>query len=350
MSKYKGPLDDWLRLYEAAVSFKQLRCWEWMDDDQLFGVQNPRTKEIGFCSILGGLGEFFGLTLFLGESGFRGFQDMLRGRLDPVDALHVQHALMVSFDSRDQMDSEDMKIIRSLGYRFRGKHAWPSFRQFEPGYYPRHLTDNEVELMTLVLEQAIDVSQRCLDRQLTIGEADVNKNFLVRVPREDNQGDLQWEDHWLSLLQIFSYDRKESKEKSPTAAFDEIMLASILRQKRRKQGTWEIDCFYAPTGPVCESPKQRPYYPYMYAVGHKQSGYILDFHMVEKAAEAAEFTGRFLQKLQTIPELPKFIEVKKPEVQKLFEPIVTRLGITLVLKESLPLLEQMKVEMHRDFL
>ena len=52
-------LDQKSRLYQAAKQVKELAPWEWMTEGDLFGVQNPETKEIGFVSVMGELGEHF---------------------------------------------------------------------------------------------------------------------------------------------------------------------------------------------------------------------------------------------------------------------------------------------------
>jgi hypothetical protein len=49
--------DEWRRLYQAAAAFKEAAPWEWMIEDEIFGVQNPESKEVGYCSIMGMAGE-----------------------------------------------------------------------------------------------------------------------------------------------------------------------------------------------------------------------------------------------------------------------------------------------------
>ena len=41
---------EWAALYQVAADFKRTAAWEWMDDSDLFGVQNPADGEIGYVA------------------------------------------------------------------------------------------------------------------------------------------------------------------------------------------------------------------------------------------------------------------------------------------------------------
>ncbi|GAB6172248.1 hypothetical protein JCM15765_17260 [Paradesulfitobacterium aromaticivorans] len=67
MTKSNIPtIEEWRSLYEAAIAFKQSACWEWMYDDEIFGVVDPETGETAYCCVLGNAGEHFGLIALSG--------------------------------------------------------------------------------------------------------------------------------------------------------------------------------------------------------------------------------------------------------------------------------------------
>lgn len=57
---------NWPRLLELAEELKQFQPWKWIDDDQIFAIQDPETKEYVYCSIMGAGGMEYGLSAFIG--------------------------------------------------------------------------------------------------------------------------------------------------------------------------------------------------------------------------------------------------------------------------------------------
>ncbi|HEX3043401.1 MAG TPA: hypothetical protein VHY08_01495 [Bacillota bacterium] len=37
---------EWQALYEAADHYKNARCWEWVSEDDLFGITDPESGVI----------------------------------------------------------------------------------------------------------------------------------------------------------------------------------------------------------------------------------------------------------------------------------------------------------------
>ncbi|BAS26719.1 DUF7309 domain-containing protein [Limnochorda pilosa] len=161
----KGKLDPdlWRLLLDAALEFAELAPWRWLWDAPAFGVQDPVSGEVFFCSVLGRNGEVFGLLAFPGAEGFWTYMQM--GRAEPLSSIEFEARIAcgryLSFDlgSRDEVSPEERALYRDLGFSFRGKQAWPVFRSAEPGYFPTRLNEQQVRLFTTLLRQATFLAQ-----------------------------------------------------------------------------------------------------------------------------------------------------------------------------------------------
>ena len=131
-------LEEWRALYTAALAFRDLACWQWMYDSDVFGVQDPETGIIGYCCVMGNLGKMLALGVYPGEAALATL-DALRNRTEePPDPtiLHDQDCLMTSFGERGLLTDRDHQLFKQLGLTFRGKTAWPWLRKFSAGLFP----------------------------------------------------------------------------------------------------------------------------------------------------------------------------------------------------------------------
>ncbi len=159
MKDLQPSLKEWKALYEAAAEFRKAAPWEWVKETDVFGVRNPKTGEVGYCCLMGELGEMLAMAVYEGTEGLQGYLKIRRGQIKPgnPDALYVQKCLMLSFENKKLLQEDDLEIIDELGLAFRGRNAWPVFRSYKPGYFPWFLNRDEVLYMTIALRQAMDV-------------------------------------------------------------------------------------------------------------------------------------------------------------------------------------------------
>jgi hypothetical protein len=328
---------EWKDLYDAAIKFKEVECWNWMYDSDLFGVQDPATNEIGYCCIMGNAGEHFALAVYQGSEGLEGHKKMQSGEVSPfsIDILHLQKCLMASFEDRDFLQKEDLQIIKRLGLKFRGPHSWPFFRSYLPEYHPWHLTSEEAKYLTLSLLQAIEVSLRFKDDQDLLTSPKEN-HYLVRV--QDKSG--RWKDEWLKPLPV-------EKRRVVVKPMDTKRLEGVKGMMTQRQGVWEIDFVYFPQ-PVKEK-KERPFYPLIIIWADHGSGLILNFHMQKYKECISGFPEEFLKLAEDIRSLPEEILVKKEEVFQLVQPVASDLEIKLRRVERLEALEAAHTDMLEFF-
>jgi len=340
MSSSSPSLQEWRDLYEAALEFKKLASWKWMHDSDIFGVQNPVNGEIGYCCIMGNLGEVFGSVVYLGTEGLAGYLKIQSGKISPddIDVLHLQKCLSATFKDREFLQKQDLQTIRKLGLKFRGPNSWPLFRSYRPGYHPWYLTNDEVRYLTLALQQATEVCLRFKkDRDMLTPFKE--NHLLIRVPERKGKG-LNWADEWLKPAPL-------EKVKIVLKPIDEIRLMRIKKKAFRQQGIWETDFFYSPT--AVREKGERPYYPYVFLWVDQYSAYILNLYLATFSEYRSEFQEKFLSLIEKIKLLPEETWVKKKEVFKLVEPITSGLGIELRLVKRLEMLEEAQASMFEYF-
>lgn len=323
--------DEWKALFDAAVAFQQLKCWEWMSDDELFGVQHPATGEVGYCCVMGELGEVLALNVYPGSEGLascRNLREMAhRGELDHVRGryalLSSQLCLMASFEDRSALHEQDLRVIRSLGLKFRGKNAWPMFRSYRPGYVPWFLTADEVRLLIVALQQAIHVANQTRGNPEMLGSVEeADWNILIRK----REGGV-WKDV-----------REPVPAYEPPAViphFDELKLTQLKKASYPFLGAWEADCIVLPSS-ISEGP--RPYYPTIFPVLSSE-GMVLGMEMLKPGEVEAGVPQAFMALLENVKARPQSLLVGSDQALDLLKPIVQKLQIPIRRAESMPVLE-----------
>jgi len=338
MKKSEPSLKDWKSLYDAAIAFRNIKPWEWMKETDIFGVQNPQTGEVGYCCIMGEMGEVLAIAVYLGTEGLEGYLNIRRGQIqhDDPDSLFIQNCLMLSFENRKLVQEDDREIINELGLKFRGKSAWPVFRRYEPGYFPWFLNRDEVLYMTNALQQATDICLRFKD-DAKLFRAPEKNHYLIRVAGEKN-GRVFWKD------ECRKPSLPEKKDQGFYKPVDEVRIQRLKKTAKSTHAIWEIDFFYAPT-PVLEG--ERPFFPYAIMIIDHDTGFILDMHLAETGPYQEEFLDKFLNCIETTSVIPLEILARKEDAVKLLETYASRLNIRLSRVKKLQNIDHARREMAK---
>lgn len=334
-------IDDWRQLYAVAVEFRKLKCWDWMLDSDVFGVQDPVSGEIGYCCVTGSLGSHFALVVYLGEAGLAAYEKAQSGRISPGDLeiFAEQNCTMASFEDSEALSSEDREIIKELELRFRGKNQWPLFRSYRIGCPPWYLTKEEAGFLTIALQQAVIMASRFKRNEKALVPPKEGF-YLVRKPKEVD-GNYQWTDEWIKPKP------PGVKPKISIPPINEIRLQKIKKTIKRRSGLWETDFFYTPT-PIKEG-DERPRYPYAMLWVDSNSGLILNANMMSSDNYMTEYPNSLMELIETAKVKPGEIWVRKEMASELLNLIVTRLDIRLTLVERLKVLEEVQLSMFQLF-
>jgi Domain of unknown function (DUF6930) len=324
-----------MRLLETAAEFSQARCWEWMGDTNIFGVQNPDNGEVGYCCVMGNAGQLFGLAVYLGSQGLLSYEMAATGVLEPddIELLSYLRCLMVDFEDRSALRAYDLELIKSSGLKFRGRKSWPRFSSYMPGYVPWKLTTEEARFLTIAIRQALAVALRFKEDKALLDSPDPGEVFFVRVPVKES-GALTWSDEWLepATLDVENY---------PLNGTEEVRLRRIARRISLRPGTWEIDVFLSSMiiGEKTE-PEERPSFGRVFLCVDHDSYAILDSLVASPADGLAGFRIHLIQLLETHLSAPENLLVRRREIFDLLQPVAEKLGFGLSLTASLTAVDQ----------
>jgi hypothetical protein len=335
MSNIQPTQEQWRRLYDLMPRVKELAPWEWMEELDIFGVQDPESGEFGFVSIMGQLGEHFAVAVYLGEEGLSKLWDLhdLGPDMTPQDVLETPQ-LQASWEDREQLTDRDRAVMKELGLKFRGRNAWPQFRSYRPGYFPWYIEAHEARFLTVALEQLLNVAPRFKDNRDLLDPNPDEPLYLVRVPSKVD-GALEWHDQ---IIEVTAPEPAELDVKIHPGSLEHLKTLPV------RDETVEIDLF------MLESPVQergeRPQFPYGLMLVHSSSGQIIGFEMLraEPALEDmwSEVPLHVGIQLARVDLRPRIITVENHLVGALLQPLARELGLEIRLAPYLRALEYAK--------
>jgi len=334
-------IDEWRALYEEAQAFKELAPWQWMSDQDVFGIEHPVTKEVGYCSVMGQNKEHFGLAVYRDSQGLEYYLNVQNGAAedDPDEMFQTMDCLTASFDSSKYLEADDKKIIKKLGLKFRGAYDWPNFRSYMPGYYPWFLDREEVLFLTLCLKHARDFADKFKDNPDCLGSPLADDQYLVRA-FHDPSFESKWTD--------------EKREPKPyrriVKMVKEFSVEQLERIKTLPQGAgsvWEIGSMTAPAR--IGGKHERPFIPVCILFMDHESFFIFNMHMAKSRQYRVEFVDQFLNTIEKVGFLPSEIYLKNEELLCYLEPLAKEFLIKLTLVDHCPAIADARSGM-RQFL
>lgn len=320
----------WNNLCQAAVEFRDLACWEWTDDTTLFAVENPKTGETGFCSIMGQQGEFTALGVYLGDFGWTLLAAIIAGVFDeqPDIVRFNQKCLMASFEDRGDLQEQDRALLKIAGIKPRGRGEWPIFRSHRPGYLPWHLEPDEAEFLTLALQQATWFGIQVRERP-DMFKPPQPAFILTRVAMRLAEGELEWRTEWKPVPKIVA----------PEVEVPSVDVESLSDLSRLKPwGPWAYDLLWLPT-PFAD-PGGRPKYPRISFCLAIETDFIIDSQFVEPHGYADTCVRRLAERMRRTGKRPTEWIIREESAYRVLQPLAEALDVPIHRQDHLPELDR----------
>lgn len=342
-------LKTWNQLYQVADRVYELKPWEFIDDTELFGIQDPISGELGYCCILGGATELIGIALYRGTQGLRVYEKIRSGALhaETEDFLLYQNCLQVLYVKMGDLDREDVKVLKKVENHPQDKPRVPVFRSYSPLWAPGFLSEAEAQFLTLCLERVLDFTE-IYQNDLGILDAEQLDSYLTYIPSQKND-QLTWSLKWRSPTHSSLFNPSASPLEDPhTSNPDLSLLDPLQRLKLLKEGDWEAD-IVSVTGLMNHEEQARPYFPRIITAVDRQTLEPIFTTIISplESSEETLITG-LLKAMMQKKALPERICVNRPKLQKALQPLCNSLGIELRIRSQLPVINLIKEEL-RDF-
>jgi hypothetical protein len=332
------------QLYDLAIQVKKLAPWQWMEETDVFGLANPDTGELGFISVMGNIGEYEAVAVYLGAEGLYDFIHFQADEFATPDRLLEMPHLQAAFSDREYLEKEDRDLIKQLGLKFRGPNAWPLFRSYRPGYLPWFLTRTEARFLIHALSQILDVTKRLRDEPHPIQPvARVEKGgHWVRVSHEEG-AEVVWED------QVWLLPRPKTE---PPALIVDSDLLELLKLIPQGDLDLEVDLLLTPGRIV--KPGQRPLAVYVLMIADRDSGFILgaDAMTAENSLEDmhAGIPNALVKALLQNQIVPTRLLVRSKFLRGLLRNLTQSLNIELRHADELPSMDEAAAFMKESML
>ncbi len=309
-------LEAWKPLYSEAVVFAALKPWEHFDDGTIFGVQDPKTGQMGYACILGALGELHALCVYRGPEGYDVHRRMRNNefRRRPEDVVALQNCLFAEYADREELDKADLGTIRRLGLSFRGPKAWPLFRSHLPGFAPWHLTEDEAGFLTFALRCASGAASKAIQGALQL-DAKPGEVFC-HFQGADGSIQTRWEPAPIHRPQ-------------PPApvVIDDAALSAIKSKPTQTDSAWEADIWCMPSA---LTDRDRPYFPRFTLVAHQESGFIIHNGIaLPESAPHQALADALVEAIIKSGRMPNEIQLRDESFAACLAPLGKALGIKL---------------------
>jgi hypothetical protein len=184
-----------------------------------------------------------------------------------------------------------------------------------------------VRFLTVVLQQAQDVSARVRAEELELQNQEDEELVLTRYCRETT-----WREEWRK-------PRTWESEITVPEPADSQRLLKIRESAGRPSGTWEMDMFPLPVPVPAES--GRLYFPSLALVVDRTSGMVLGVDVLGPAPGPALKQELMVRLLERARHIPRNLRVATEEMRITIEPVAKVLGMS-VRVGMLPALEEAK--------
>ena len=307
--------EEWRALYEAGARVKELQPWETFWDMDLIALGGGWNEEV-YVSILGKGGDCYGISVYEGLDGLNDFMMLTlseRMNISSKYAMFSQNNLTCYWGNREELSEKQRRIIKDIGYRFRGKNQWLYFMSFRKGYFPFNMDQDEVRRMTMYLEMLADAVEYYQENGLKTDFEHKNMFYYSKA-----EGKVTAEERKLPFTGC----------RFPSLTLTDGELLEDLRSSQKGDAVLEADIIYLGAA-VSDKKYERPANPCLCLLAEAGSGMMLAADMAGPEKDAGIMLAQEVADFTLTYGAPKEIRVSNVMIEAILAHLCQEAGIRL---------------------
>lgn len=331
------PQPVWQELFTAARHFYLLAPWQWMGDDDVWILEDPVSGKACYHTVMGQLGDYFALAVYRGKDGLNSMLMLQEENedQDPEATLYEQDCLIASFELEEDVDPEDMALANSLGIDLSGLDRFPGFRSYRRGFMPWVLDEAEVRLLTLCLQQAIEVALAKQGDPEVLVAPEEEKGKMYALAQE-NEG---WATSWRKPDNLVDFS-------PPRLEVPQEPVDQILALPTEENTMWLFEKFFF-RQPSLSEEYDRPIFPMAFMLMDMESTILMGMDLTDPFKVPETGTGLLAELFSEAGMRPENIVVSNKENYILLQPFCRACSIAIHLEEEMDVLPELKAELYK---
>ncbi len=333
------PVPD--ELYDTALRFKKVKLWNKLYDTDIFAVKLSN-GEIGYCSITGNSGEYYALSLYIGEKGLSSYYRILDPQYSQNDealfeCMISQECLQICFDNKDGLRLADLNSVQDYakrnGVNLRGAHSYPAILRMNSYCMPWYVEDKkEYGLLREALEAAIFVSEKLKGTSAEKIGFTESSEIPYLVP---NGNSFDWQTMQLP---------NELIEDLPAPSLSKSKVSKLKALKQLNK--WECKVIYIKKAGQ-DALDDAPYFPAVMIAIECRNNHILPVEPVRDYDINAQITlDSFADELLKYKRLPKTICVSDDRTYNLLQSFCKDCGVELKIVDAVAKADDIAYKMN----
>ncbi|MBK8504316.1 MAG: hypothetical protein IPL46_20175 [Saprospiraceae bacterium] len=317
------PLSTLRSFADVAMDFRKLEPWKYWDERQYFGIENDRSGEIDWVSIMGSRGEHRSLVIYLGVQGFQGFNKLVAGpddfgtETDQRDTVLNQIMLKIYYGNRNEMEEEDLEIFKRLKINPKGQYQFFQVRSFMPYHYPVMPDQVQLKYITDVLRISILLFEDYQKAGLQLVEG--SKHLMLRSLENERNLDFYYEEPPALQAEL------------ALPVLHPFLLNRIKREVPRSDDLEHCFGVMILTRPIKEEGDDCPVFPSLLFSIMRDSGQIHRIQLIKDSSDHGALQKFMLEELTALGSIPATILIDSSKAALILESLCDELGIEMFL-------------------